>query len=307
MNDVFAALSAARHRAGPGGRSQKPRNGLCDVSGVALHASLATAAMTLSRTLLLPIINLETCAEMKRSITVNDQMQQDYRYERVEPAGRNFHPEFKPDLTSADMLCLGVFGGKYMTDCGGEFPETCQACEWNARPITQLLRRRCQSAALGMAPERLDIRRRSTRLVPMVLPVLHGATNARRERSADQTLEGNPPACASAPACVRACLVPQAATAGAAALGLRQPQAVREDRDHRVGEFVRPHLAISSCGVARGAGGQTGATLRGRGLAPMVPYAPSSFGGYSELENLLMKARPKSAMEKSSTRLRLMF
>jgi hypothetical protein len=59
---------------------------------------------------------------MRRSITVNDQMQQDYRYERVEPAGRNFHPEFKPDLTPADMLRLGVFGGKYMTDCGDEFP-----------------------------------------------------------------------------------------------------------------------------------------------------------------------------------------
>jgi hypothetical protein len=78
--------------------------------------------MTLSRTPLLPIIDLGTCAEMRRSITVNDQMQQDYRYERVEPAGRNFHPEFKPDLTPADMLRLGVFGGKYMTDCGDEFP-----------------------------------------------------------------------------------------------------------------------------------------------------------------------------------------
>jgi hypothetical protein len=59
---------------------------------------------------------------MRRSITVNDRMQRDYRYERVEPAGRNFDPEFKPDLTPADMLRLGVFGGKYMTDCGDEFP-----------------------------------------------------------------------------------------------------------------------------------------------------------------------------------------
>jgi hypothetical protein len=49
-------------------------------------------------------------------------MQRDYRYERVEPTGRNFHPEFKPDLTPADILRLGVFGGKYMTDCGDEFP-----------------------------------------------------------------------------------------------------------------------------------------------------------------------------------------
>src|SRR5580700_11396184 len=68
------------------------------------------------------IIDLGTCANMRKSVTVNDRMQQDYRYERVEPAGRNFHPEFKPDLTPAGMLRLGVFGGKYMTDCGDEFP-----------------------------------------------------------------------------------------------------------------------------------------------------------------------------------------
>jgi hypothetical protein len=59
---------------------------------------------------------------MRRSITVNDRMQRGYRYELVKPVGRNFDPEFKPDLTPAEMLCLGVFGGKYMTDCGDEFP-----------------------------------------------------------------------------------------------------------------------------------------------------------------------------------------
>ena len=62
------------------------------------------------------------CSNMRRSITVNDRMQRDYRYECVEPVGRNFDPEFKPDLTPAEMLRLGVFGGKYMTDCGDEFP-----------------------------------------------------------------------------------------------------------------------------------------------------------------------------------------
>ena len=59
---------------------------------------------------------------MRRLITVNDRMQRGYRYELVEPVGRNFDLEFKPDLTPAEMLCLGVFGGKYMTDCGDEFP-----------------------------------------------------------------------------------------------------------------------------------------------------------------------------------------
>jgi hypothetical protein len=59
---------------------------------------------------------------MRRLITVNDRMQRGYRYELVEPVGRNFELEFKPDLTPAEMLCLGVFGGKYMTDCADEFP-----------------------------------------------------------------------------------------------------------------------------------------------------------------------------------------
>ena len=49
-------------------------------------------------------------------------MQRDYCYERSEPVGRNFDPEFKPDLTPAEILRLGVFSGKYMTDCGDEFP-----------------------------------------------------------------------------------------------------------------------------------------------------------------------------------------
>lgn len=49
-------------------------------------------------------------------------MQKNYRYEIVEPAGMNFDPEFKPELTPKEMLALGVFGGKYMTDCRKEFP-----------------------------------------------------------------------------------------------------------------------------------------------------------------------------------------
>lgn len=49
-------------------------------------------------------------------------MQRDYRYVLTEPEGRNFAPGFKPELTPAEMLELGVFGGKYMTDCRGEFP-----------------------------------------------------------------------------------------------------------------------------------------------------------------------------------------
>ena len=60
----------------------------------------------------------------KRSITVSDKMQKGYRYVLTAAAGRGFDPEFKPQLTPAQMLKLGVFGGKYMTDCRREFPRS---------------------------------------------------------------------------------------------------------------------------------------------------------------------------------------
>lgn len=60
---------------------------------------------------------------MMKRVTVNDKMQKKYTYFLDEPKGRNFHPDFKPELTPKEMLELGVFGGKYMTDCKGEFPQ----------------------------------------------------------------------------------------------------------------------------------------------------------------------------------------
>jgi hypothetical protein len=58
----------------------------------------------------------------QREIRVSDKMQRRYVYVLTEPAGRNFHPDFQPELTPKEMLALGVFGGKYMTDCRDEFP-----------------------------------------------------------------------------------------------------------------------------------------------------------------------------------------
>src|SRR6202012_729263 len=49
-------------------------------------------------------------------------MQRKSRYVLTEPEGRNFAPEFKPDLSPKEMLGLGVFAGKYLTDCRKEFP-----------------------------------------------------------------------------------------------------------------------------------------------------------------------------------------
>lgn len=58
------------------------------------------------------------------TVTVHDKMQRNYRYKLVEPEGHNFDPTFKPELTPKQMLALGIFGGKYMTDCRREFPKT---------------------------------------------------------------------------------------------------------------------------------------------------------------------------------------
>ena len=59
-----------------------------------------------------------------KTVTVSDRMQRGYRYMLSAPAGRDFDPEFRPELTPAEMLRLGVFGGKYMTDCRSEFPRS---------------------------------------------------------------------------------------------------------------------------------------------------------------------------------------
>lgn len=58
----------------------------------------------------------------KRRIVVNDRMQRGYVYYLTAAEGRDFHPDFHPQLTPKELLALGVFGGKYMTDCAAEFP-----------------------------------------------------------------------------------------------------------------------------------------------------------------------------------------
>lgn len=59
----------------------------------------------------------------KKWVKVNDKMQSGYKYQLAAPQGRGFDSEFVPDLSPRQMLELGVFGGRYLTDCKKEFPK----------------------------------------------------------------------------------------------------------------------------------------------------------------------------------------
>ena len=39
-----------------------------------------------------------------RVIVVNDKMQNNYKYNAINPIGKNFHNDFNPDLTPKQML-----------------------------------------------------------------------------------------------------------------------------------------------------------------------------------------------------------
>jgi hypothetical protein len=80
-----------------------------------------------------------------KRVLVNDKMQKGYVYWRTKPAGRNFRPGFKPELTPKQLLELGVFGGKYMTDCRAEFPAS-----WFARARFSEDRRRVSLNYFGV-------------------------------------------------------------------------------------------------------------------------------------------------------------
>ena len=81
----------------------------------------------------------------RRIVVVNDRMQSGYRYECVAPVGQNFDPAFKPELTPRQMLELGVFCGKYMTDTRGEFPAS-----WFRRARLSPERRDCSLNFFGV-------------------------------------------------------------------------------------------------------------------------------------------------------------
>jgi len=66
-------------------------------------------------------------------IKVSDLMQKNYTYILSEPIGKNFDPDFNPELTPSQMLKFGVFEGKYLNDCTKEFPK-----EWYENALHKL-------------------------------------------------------------------------------------------------------------------------------------------------------------------------
>ena len=66
-------------------------------------------------------------------LKARDRMQTGYSYILTEEPGKNFAPEFKPEVTPGKMLELGVFEGHYLNDCTEEFP-----AEWFLNAAAQL-------------------------------------------------------------------------------------------------------------------------------------------------------------------------
>lgn len=62
--------------------------------------------------------------KLTKTITVNDRMQKNYIYILSENPGENFNPIFTPHFEPSQMLKLGIFEGKYCTDCINEFPQS---------------------------------------------------------------------------------------------------------------------------------------------------------------------------------------
>lgn len=59
-----------------------------------------------------------------KKINYTDKYQKNYRYILSESIGKNFDPEFKPELTPKEMLEIGVFGGVYFNDKPSDLPKT---------------------------------------------------------------------------------------------------------------------------------------------------------------------------------------
>src|SRR5215471_14021553 len=95
-----------------------------------------------------------------KTVLVNDKMQRGYRYVLTAPIGRNFDPDFQPDLTPKQMLSLGVFclqiPERLPQRIPGQLVHTRATVKIGTRLRAELFRDRCQSATVGLAQEGMD-------------------------------------------------------------------------------------------------------------------------------------------------------
>ena len=178
-----------------------------------------------------PLQSMRAIAVKQRTVIVNDRMQQGYRYILVAPIGRNFDPDFRPELSPQKMLRLGVFGGKYMTDCKDEFPRS-----WFTRAGLSPKHTDTSLNCFGVnASQSLSVWRRKGWIIRMIraagsngTAVIIWVDGFGRRSATDQTLESDAKARAPSPNELRTrrYLLPEKSTASATALGLRQPQAL---------------------------------------------------------------------------------
>lgn len=145
---------------------------------------------------------------MGRVITVNDRMQSGYRYRLTAPSVRDFDPAFRPELTPKQMLELGVFCGKYLTDCRDEF-----AASWFARARLSSTGRDCSLNYFGVdASQPLSVWRRKGWIHPddprgwfqWYCRYYYGTAHAGRGRAPDRPLESDAAACVTGQEALRA-------------------------------------------------------------------------------------------------------
>lgn len=60
---------------------------------------------------------------MKKTITANNKLQKNYKYQLTEPIGKNFDIRFRPDISPKEMLEMGIFGGLYLNSAINEYPK----------------------------------------------------------------------------------------------------------------------------------------------------------------------------------------
>ena len=195
-------------------------------------------------------------APRPKIVIVNDKMQRGYRYDLVAPMGRKFDPEFCPDLQGVARAwhLRRQIHDRLPRRISGKLVRARQACSCRPRLLTQLFWCRRQPAAINLAREGVDSSGRSARVVPVVLPLLHGPAFTGGGRAPDQTVESNSAACRPGQTALRAGRpdVSTATTTGVAALGLRQPDdlsGIYETAKHAI---VEPSLSLEQMGLCFG-------------------------------------------------------